>query len=149
MQFSALDVWLLLTNKTTTSLRKTYHACEILLGCTTQANRLAHRLPEKLAEGRTPHCPSDKLSWWWCSELQVRTSTSWGRGKYVGRWVVWIGCRWSRHWLSRGCTKSKRTATLGGLTIQIFTIALVLRVWGLYPLRLMLYHQRMYPMNTC
>ena len=41
--------------------------------------RLAHRLPGKPAEGHAPHCPFDKLSWWKCSDLKVRTITSWGQ----------------------------------------------------------------------
>ena len=31
---------------------------------------------------------------------------------------MWVGCRWSRDWSSRGGTESKRTAILNGLTIQ-------------------------------
>ena len=80
--------------------------------------RLAHGLPGKLAEGHAPHYLFDKLSWWRCSDLKVRTVTSWGGSKYVGRSVMWVGCRWSRHWSSRGCTESKRTAILSDLTIQ-------------------------------
>ena len=40
---------------------------------------LAHRLPGKPAEDKqNHHCPFDKLSWWRCSELKIRTITSWG-----------------------------------------------------------------------
>ena len=41
--------------------------------------RLAHKLPGKLPEGHTPHRPFDKLSWWRCSDLKIRTITSWGK----------------------------------------------------------------------
>ena len=33
-------------------------------------------------------CPFDKLSWWNCSDLEVRTITSWGSGKSVGSSVM-------------------------------------------------------------
>ena len=33
--------------------------------------------------------PLDKLSWWRCSDLKIRTVTSWGQGKYVG--IYWLG----------------------------------------------------------
>lgn len=50
--------------------------------------RLAHQLPGKLTEEHVPRCPFGKLSLWRCSDLKVRTTTSWGRGKYVGRSVI-------------------------------------------------------------
>ena len=39
-------------------------------------------------------------------------------GKDVGRLVMWVGCRYSWHWSSRGCTESKKTAILGGRIIH-------------------------------
>ena len=54
--------------------------------------RLAHQLPGKLTEEYVPRCPFDRLSWWRCSDLKVRTTTSWGRSKYVGRSVIRVGC---------------------------------------------------------
>lgn len=39
-------------------------------------SRWAHWLPGKLAKEHAPHCPFDKLSWWRCSELKMRTITS-------------------------------------------------------------------------
>ena len=52
--------------------------------------------------------------------LKVRTITSCSWGKYVGSLsVLWVGCRWSRDWPSRGCTDSETTTpSWGGLTIQ-------------------------------
>ena len=41
--------------------------------------------------------------------------------KYVGRSVIWVGYKWSRHWSSRGWTESKGTAILSGLTIKAGT----------------------------
>ena len=43
--------------------------------------RLAHWLPGKLAEGHAPHHPFDNLSRWKCSDLKVRTITSWDLGQ--------------------------------------------------------------------
>ena len=80
---------------------------------------LAHWLTRKLAEGHSPYCPFGKLPLWRCYNLSIRTITSWGGSKYVG---MWVGCRWSRHWSSRGCTKSKRTTILGGLIIHLLTM---------------------------
>ena len=56
--------------------------------------RLAHRLPGKQTEGPAPHCSFDKLSWWRCSDLKIRTTTSWGLG-HVGRSVMCVGRRWN------------------------------------------------------
>ena len=50
--------------------------------------RWAHRLPGKPAEEHTPHCCFDKLAWWRCSDLKIRTITSWFLGQYVGRSVM-------------------------------------------------------------
>ena len=36
--------------------------------------RLAHQLPGKPAEDHAPHHPSDKLSWWRCSDLKLEQS---------------------------------------------------------------------------
>lgn len=47
----------------------------------------------------------------------IRTVRSWGLGQLC-RSVRWVGCRWSRYWLSRGCTESRRIAILSGLTIE-------------------------------
>lgn len=53
----------------------------------------------------------------------IRTISRWGPGQVrrkaapVG--LPQIGCRWSRHRLSRGSMESKRTAILNGLTIPI------------------------------
>ena len=44
-----------------------------------------------------------------------------GADKYVGRPVVWVGCRWSRS--SRGGTAHKKTAILSDLTVQLFYIS--------------------------
>ena len=57
--------------------------------------RSTHQLPWKPAEGHAPYRPFDEL---------LGTIISWAWGKFVGRSVLWIGCRWSRHWSSRGCT---------------------------------------------
>ena len=39
--------------------------------------RLAHWLPGKPAEEQAPHCPFDKLVWWGCSDINIRTIISW------------------------------------------------------------------------
>lgn len=39
-------------------------------------------------------------------------------GKDVGRSVMWVRCRYSWHWSSRGCIESKKTAILGGRIIH-------------------------------
>ena len=59
------------------------------------------------SRGNHPPCPFDKLS----------LAEAWG--KYIGRSALCIGCEGNRHWQSRGCTESKRTAILSGLTIQL------------------------------
>ena len=78
---------------------------------------LAHQLPEKPAEGHAPHHPFDKHS----EELwsEARIAIRWDKGKCVERSVKWMECRLRRCWLGRGCTESKRTAILGGLTLRI------------------------------
>ena len=68
--------------------------------------KLAYQSPGKLAEELALHIPL------------MRTISSWGRNKYVGRLVMSTGCSWSRHWLSRGCPESKETVILNGLTIH-------------------------------
>ena len=80
--------------------------------------RLVHLLPGKLAEGHAPPHPFDKLSGRRCSDLKIRTVTSWDRGKYAGRSIRWVGCRWSRPWSSGECSESRTTAILGGLIIE-------------------------------
>ena len=52
--------------------------------------RWALPLPGKLAEEHIPHCLSDKLSRWRCSDLKFRTITSWGGGRYIGRSFMWV-----------------------------------------------------------
>ena len=47
--------------------------------------RLARWLSGKLSERHVPHHPFDKLSWWRCSDLKIRTVTSWGGGKDIRR----------------------------------------------------------------
>ena len=37
----------------------------------------------------------------------IRWLTSWAWGKYVGRSVICIGCRWSRHWSGREWTETE------------------------------------------
>ena len=39
-------------------------------------------------------------------------------GESIGWLVLWVGYRWSRNWLSRRCTESKKTAILSGLIIH-------------------------------
>ena len=39
--------------------------------------RLAHWLPGKPAEEQALHCPFDKLVWWRCSDINIRTIISW------------------------------------------------------------------------
>ena len=41
----------------------------------------------------------------------------WGL-EYVGRSVMWVEGKWSRHWSSWGCTESKRTDILCDLNLQ-------------------------------
>lgn len=40
---------------------------------------LAHQLPGKPAEEH--HCPFEKLSYWNCSDLEIRAITSWSWGQ--------------------------------------------------------------------
>ena len=91
----------------------------MLLDGTAQANTLAHQLPGKLAGGTPLTIPlisylgGDVL----IKKLEQSLPGS-GRGKYVGRSFMWVGCRWSRYCSSRGCTENKWTAILGGLITQ-------------------------------
>ena len=39
--------------------------------------------------------------WWEQSLAEIR-------GKNIGRSVLWVGCRWSRYWSSRGCPQNKK-----------------------------------------
>ena len=118
----------------------------MLLDGTAQANTLAHQLPGKLAGGTPLTIPlisylgGDVL----IKKLEQSLPGS-GRGKYVGRSFMWVGCRWSRYCSSRGCMENKWTAILGGLITQIFIIAWVLRVWGLSLSCLMSYRPRKTP----
>ena len=49
--------------------------------------------------------------------LLIRIITSWGLGKVLGRWVVWVGCRCSRHCSGRGGIDIRTTGILGGPNI--------------------------------
>ena len=69
---------------------------------------LGHWLPGKPAKGHASHRPFNKLSW----QLKLNQSLARVWGKYVGRSVRRIACKWSRHWSGRG------TATLNSLIIQ-------------------------------
>lgn len=69
--------------------------------------------------GMPSHCPCDKLSWWRCSGLKIRTITSWGSQVCGKVSCLWVGCRWSRHWFSsKECSQSTGTVFLCALAIQ-------------------------------
>ena len=53
------------------------------------------------------------------SDLNLGQSLGGTWGKDEGRSVMCVGCRWSRLWSSWGCTESKRTTIMNGLTIQL------------------------------
>ena len=50
--------------------------------------RLAHKLPRKPAEEHTLHYPFDKLSWWRCFDLNIRTITVWGWGRVYRQLLI-------------------------------------------------------------
>ena len=62
---------------------------------------LTPQLPRKPAEWHTPSVP-----------LWKEESLAWAWGRYAGRSVMGVRCRWSR-----GCRENKRTAIWGDLTI--------------------------------
>ena len=78
--------------------------------------RWTSHLPVKPAEGHTPQCPFDKHSGEFSSKAWA--ILSWGLGWVCREVSLWVGCRWSRHWLSWHCPECKRTAILSGLTIH-------------------------------
>ena len=52
----------------------------------------------------------------------IRTITSLGLGQVCRKVSQWVGCRWSRHWSSRGCRETKRRAILRSLTIYLSSL---------------------------
>ena len=64
-----------------------------------------------------PYSPFDNLS----------LAGAWG--KYTARSVMCMGCRWSRHWLSRGGTESKRTAILSGTPNELYEFHRYIFLW--------------------
>ena len=80
---------------------------------------MAHQLPGKSQRDRTLTAPL--ISRVESSVLKLEhhwTSLAGAWGMSVGRSVMWVGCRWSRHWSCRGCTERKRIVVSGALTIQ-------------------------------
>ena len=67
--------------------------------------RWSHLLP---GEGACPSLPLSK---------EQSTPGAWG--KHLGRSVRWLGYRWSRQVMGKGCAESKRTAILSGLSIHL------------------------------
>ena len=67
----------------------------------------------KTSRGPCPSCPFDKH----CGGLlsTARAVISWALGQAYRKVSLVSRCRWRRHWSSRGCIESKRTAILGGL----------------------------------
>ena len=45
--------------------------------------------------------------------LKVRTIISWGWGKYVGKSVRWLECKWSRHWAGQEMYREQENGHLG------------------------------------
>ena len=68
------------------------------------------------SRGSSPSCPFDKHSGGlWSKATKV---ISWALGHAYRKVSHVRRCSWSRSWSRRGCTESKRTTILGGLTIQ-------------------------------
>lgn len=65
-----------------------------------------------------PHHPFNSPSWWRCYDLKLEPTFIIWALEYVGRSVMWVQCKWNRHWSSWGCTESKRTDILRGLTLR-------------------------------